>query len=104
MLPSFQSLTTIHLFGKRLALWSDRWGYRVATFASAEDFLQSDSINEASRLISDVQTPGMSGVDLQCLLIVTAFRPAKQLALRIPMSNGARYDPTHRSERLHLVG
>jgi FixJ family two-component response regulator len=44
-------------------------GYRAATFASAEHFLQSNYIHETTCLISDVQMPGLSGVDLQRALI-----------------------------------
>jgi FixJ family two-component response regulator len=44
-------------------------GYRTATFASAEDFLQSSYSHETTCLISDVQMPGLSGVDLQRVLI-----------------------------------
>ena len=44
-------------------------GYRSATFASAEDFLQSDRINDTSCLITDVQMRGgLSGVELQSVL------------------------------------
>lgn len=38
-------------------------GYRVRTFASAEEFLQSSELN-SSCVIADVQMPGMSGLDL----------------------------------------
>ena len=44
-------------------------GYRAATFALAEDFLQSSYIHETTCLISDVQMPGLSGVDLQRVLV-----------------------------------
>ena len=44
-------------------------GYRAATFASAEEFLQSDSVDKTSCLITDVQMPGLSGIDLQRGLI-----------------------------------
>jgi FixJ family two-component response regulator len=44
-------------------------GYRTSTFASAEDFLRSSYIHEMNCLISDVQMPGLSGVDLQRVLI-----------------------------------
>src|SRR5579864_8999529 len=44
-------------------------GYKAATFSSAEDFLQSGSIRESIGLISDVQMPGLSGIDLQRVLI-----------------------------------
>jgi FixJ family two-component response regulator len=40
-------------------------GYSTATFASAEEFLQSGRLQETACLITDVQMPGMSGVDLQ---------------------------------------
>src|SRR5262249_5803686 len=43
-------------------------GYRAETFASAEDFLQSGHIDDASCLITDVQMPGLSGVELQTML------------------------------------
>jgi FixJ family two-component response regulator len=49
-------------------------GYGAATFASAEDFLQSNQVNETSCLISDVQMPGLSGVELQSLLIARGHR------------------------------
>ena len=49
-------------------------GYRTATFASAEDFIWSRDANESSCLISDIQMPGMSGVDLQRLLIAQGYR------------------------------
>ena len=44
-------------------------GYRTTTFASAEDYLQSDRINDTSCVITDVQMPGLSGVELQSQLI-----------------------------------
>ncbi len=44
-------------------------GYAAATFASAEEYLESDRVNDTSCLIADVQMPGMSGVELQQRLI-----------------------------------
>lgn len=44
-------------------------GFDAASFSSAEDFLQSDQIDETSCLITDVQMPGLSGVELQSQLI-----------------------------------
>ena len=40
-------------------------GYAAATFASAEHFLQSPVIAQATCLITDVQMPGQSGLELQ---------------------------------------
>jgi FixJ family two-component response regulator len=44
-------------------------GFDAATFSSAEDFLQSDRVEATSCLITDVQMPGLSGVELQSQLI-----------------------------------
>jgi FixJ family two-component response regulator len=43
-------------------------GYRAATFESVEDFLRSDLLGDTSCLITDVQMPGLSGLELQRLL------------------------------------
>jgi len=44
-------------------------GYRAATFASAEEFLQSNEMHDTSCLITDLQMPGLSGAELQSELI-----------------------------------
>jgi FixJ family two-component response regulator len=44
-------------------------GFTVATFASAEDFLGSSRVDDTACLITDVQMPGLSGVELQSRLI-----------------------------------
>ena len=44
-------------------------GYNTMTFASAEEFLQSERVHDTSCLITDVQMPGLSGVELQSLLL-----------------------------------
>jgi FixJ family two-component response regulator len=44
-------------------------GYIVQTFSSAEEFLRSSHFNHTSCVIADVQMPGMSGVELQALLL-----------------------------------
>jgi FixJ family two-component response regulator len=44
-------------------------GYDVSTFASAEDFLNSESLQETSCLITDLHMPGLSGIELQDRLI-----------------------------------
>jgi FixJ family two-component response regulator len=40
-------------------------GYGVATFESAERFLDAACLRETSCLITDLQMPGLSGLDLQ---------------------------------------
>ena len=44
-------------------------GYAVLQFASAEAFLKSNRLDDTDCLISDVQMPGMNGIDLQGKLI-----------------------------------
>ena len=44
-------------------------GYIVNTFASAEEFLRSNGLDDLSCVIADVQMPGMSGVELQAHLL-----------------------------------
>lgn len=41
------------------------FGYRAATFASAEDFLGSGLRRDTSCLILDIRMPGMNGLQLQ---------------------------------------
>jgi FixJ family two-component response regulator len=58
-------------------------GYVSKVFASAEEFLESSQLNQTSCLISDVQMPGMNGIELQSrlkglhckapIIFVTAF-------------------------------
>jgi len=49
-------------------------GHSVAAFSSAEEFLKSDRIHDTACLISDVQMPGMSGIELQNRLLAKGFR------------------------------
>ena len=46
------------------------FGFAVAVFSSAEEFLASDSIGQTQCLILDIAMPGMSGPDLQRELIL----------------------------------
>jgi FixJ family two-component response regulator len=49
-------------------------GYATETFASAEEFLKSGRLCDTACLITDVQMPGMSGVDLQSHLAANGHR------------------------------
>jgi len=49
-------------------------GFRAKTFASGEQFLQSDQIENTACLILDVRMPGMSGLELQRRLMATQCR------------------------------
>lgn len=49
-------------------------GYAAASFASAEEYLQSDRVRDTSCLITDLHMPGMSGADLQDRLLADGFR------------------------------
>ena len=63
-------------------------GYATATFASAEEYLDSDRLRDTACIISDLQMPGLNGIELQRQLIadghstpmifVTAF-PSDQM-------------------------
>jgi FixJ family two-component response regulator len=44
-------------------------GYNVSTFGSADEFLKSEQVHDTSCLITGVQMPGLSGLDLQDHLI-----------------------------------
>lgn len=48
--------------------------YSVHTFGSAEEFLQSPQLHHTSCLISDVQMPGLSGIELQARLHADGHR------------------------------
>jgi len=49
-------------------------GYQAATFTSAEEYLGSDRIDESECVITDIQMPGMTGLDLQDRLIADGYR------------------------------
>jgi FixJ family two-component response regulator len=62
-------------------------GYDVQTYGSAEDFLASEGRDETACLISDIQMPGLGGLELQKMLaaegsqlpiiFITAFPDAR---------------------------
>lgn len=49
-------------------------GYGTAAYESAEAFLQSNRIHDTDCLITDVQMPGMTGIELQGRLIAQGHR------------------------------
>lgn len=73
------------------------YGLDAHTFSSAEAFLESAALDETACLITDVQMPGMSGIDLQnalqrrgCdvpMIFITAF-PEERLR-RQAVASGA---------------
>ncbi len=49
-------------------------GYATASFASAEEFLQSGLAPDSACLITDMRLPGMSGAELQSRLLLEGRR------------------------------
>jgi FixJ family two-component response regulator len=49
-------------------------GYVVHTFASAEEFLASPHLHDTSCVITDIQMPAMSGLELQACLLAQGCR------------------------------
>jgi len=72
-------------------------GYSTATFASADDYLRSEKLRDTACVITDMQMPGLSGIELQDQLVadghntpmifVTAF-PNERVRTRV-LSAGA---------------
>src|SRR4029077_14926197 len=44
-------------------------GHNTSTFGSAEEFLKSERLHDTSCLITDLQMPGLTGLDLQDRMI-----------------------------------
>ena len=49
-------------------------GHNASAFGSAEDFLGSEKLHDTSCLITDVQMPGLTGIELQDRLIAEGLR------------------------------
>jgi FixJ family two-component response regulator len=49
-------------------------GFAAEAFSSAEEFLRSERLSDTACLITDVQLPGMSGLQLQNHLSVSGYR------------------------------
>jgi FixJ family two-component response regulator len=71
-------------------------GYISNVFASAEEFLESSYLNETSCLISDVQMPGMNGIELQSRL--------KRLDCRTPVIFVTAFPDERNRERALAAG
>ena len=66
-------------------------GFATAAFASAEDFLKSERLRDSSCLITDVQMPGIDGVELQRRLIADGHSLPVIFMTAFPQDNvGAR--------------
>jgi FixJ family two-component response regulator len=76
------------------------FGYTAQSFGSAEEFLESHQVEHTDCLITDVQMPGLSGVELQNRLLsdgydvptifITAF-PNPRLAQQVLQSGAIAY-------------
>ena len=51
----------------------ESFGFRAATFESAENFLESEILRETSCVLVDIQMPGMNGLELQRHLAAKGF-------------------------------
>jgi FixJ family two-component response regulator len=51
----------------------ESFGYPVAAFSSAAEFLASQLLNDSACLITDVRMPGISGLDLHDQLIASGY-------------------------------
>jgi FixJ family two-component response regulator len=52
----------------------ESYGYVTATFASADEFLQSDHVDKTACLVTDLRMPGTNGIELQQRLRETGRR------------------------------
>jgi FixJ family two-component response regulator len=90
-------------------------GYTAQSFSSAEEFLQSAPIEEIDCLVTDVQMPGLSGVELQDRLLsdghdvptifISAF-PNPRLERQVLKSGAIAYlrKPFKEEELLEYIG
>jgi FixJ family two-component response regulator len=49
-------------------------GYNASTFGSADEFLKSEQVHDTSCLITDLNMPGLSGIELQDHLVARGHR------------------------------
>jgi FixJ family two-component response regulator len=62
-------------------------GYQTVTFKSAEDFLRSGIVANTSCLITDVQMPGLNGLELQETLRSQGYDTPVILVTAYPTDN-----------------
>jgi len=74
-------------------------GYRATTFASAEDFLDSNTFTETTCLITDLQLPGLNGLELQEALTSRGYQTPVILvtAYTLTTNTGPVHSNTERS-------
>ena len=61
------------LVGDGIREFVESLGYEAVTFISAEHFLESGMIAETTCLITDLQMPGLSGLELQQTLLSQGY-------------------------------
>jgi FixJ family two-component response regulator len=74
----------------------ESFGFRAAAFESAEKFLSSHNLNDASCLVVDVRMPGMNGLQLQSQLATAGCR--------IPIIFITAYDDQESRQRAMQAG
>jgi FixJ family two-component response regulator len=62
-------------------------GYLIQTFVSADDFLQSDRLDDSACVIADVQMPAMSGLDLLTHMRVKGYTVPLIFITAVPDEN-----------------
>jgi FixJ family two-component response regulator len=63
-----------HLVGETVGALVESLGHKAAIFNSAEHFLQSEVMKKTSCLITDLQMPGLNGLELQKELQSRGYR------------------------------
>ena len=65
-------------------------GYEAAIFASAEEYLGSQRVHDTECIITDVQMPGMTGIDLRDRLVADGYhRPIIFMSALSPEEAGS---------------
>ena len=75
-------------------------GHKVTTYGSAEEFLGSERISDTCCLITDVQMPGLNGLELQGRLIAEGYRIPVIFMTAFPEESAPEQGTEGRSVRL----